>query len=203
MSADAILTEKKELACWIARQLFERKMGPGTTGNLSFRHEDKIYITASGTCFGRLTPEDFSCVDFNNLSLWDGKKPSKELPLHKIAYELCPEDTAVIHAHSTYAVLWSCLSHENETDCIPQYTPYLKMTLGTVGLIPYAKPGSEDLFDQFKRYAPKSDGWILKNHGPVVTGSTLMKAFGRLEELEENCRIVWELQGKNGNLIPD
>lgn len=187
------LQEKLELACWVAKQLFDRKMGPGTTGNLSFLHGDNIYITASGTCFGRLTPADFSCVDRETLA-GEGKKPSKELPLHKMVYDHRKDVGAVIHVHSTYAVLWSCIPHSDEADCVPAYTPYLEMTLGKVGLIPYAKPGSTELFDTFERRLDQSDGWILKNHGPVVGGKDLMKAFACIEELEESCRIAWELR---------
>lgn len=187
------LSEKLELACWIAKQLFSRKMGPGTTGNLSFLHEGRLYITAGGTCFGRLTPEDFSCVDPVTNEV-QGRKPSKELPLHQLVYERRPDVQAIVHVHSTYAVLWSCLPHENEADCVPDYTPYLKMTLGTVGLVPYAKPGSRALFDAFAACVDRSDGWILKNHGPVAGGKDLMKAFACMEELEESCRVAWELR---------
>lgn len=56
---------------------------------------------------------------------------------------------AVIHTHSFYSTLWSCLKHENEKDIMPEYTPYLKMKIGTIGLIPYAKPGSTELFTYF------------------------------------------------------
>ncbi|MBQ9197549.1 MAG: class II aldolase/adducin family protein [Clostridia bacterium] len=187
------LQEKLELACWIAHKLFDRKMGPGTTGNLSFLHDDKIYITASGTCFGNLSPEDFACVDRKTLTC-EGKKPSKELPLHQTVYDRQKDVQAVIHVHSTYAVLWSVLPCENPTDCVPSYTPYLEMTLGKVGMVPYAKPGSQALFEAFAACADSSDGWILKNHGPVVGGKDLMKAFACIEELEESCRIAWELR---------
>ncbi len=186
------LQQKLELACWVAKQLFDRRLGPGTTGNLSFLHEKNIYITASGTCFGRLTPADFSRVDRVTLT-GEGKKPSKELPLHKTIYDHRKDVEAVIHVHSTYAVLWSCIPHRNETDCVPAYTPYLEMTLGKAGLVPYAKPGSPELFDNFERSVNQSDGWILKNHGPIVGGKDLMKAFACVEELEESCRIAWEL----------
>lgn len=187
------LSEKLDLACWVGKQLFDRRMGPGTTGNLSFLHEDKIYITASGVCFGRMRPEDFSIVDRESLQ-WDGLKPSKELPLHKTAYDQRPDIQAVLHVHSTYATVWSCIPHENDADCIPAYTPYLGMKLGKVGLIDYAKPGSKALFDAFARQAPRSDGWILKNHGPVIGGKDLMDAFACLEELEESCRLAWMLR---------
>lgn len=196
------LNEKLAQACWIARELFSRKMGPGTTGNLSFLHEGYMYITAGGTCFGNLKPEDFSKVSMQSGEI-EGPKPSKELPLHRIVYENDEKCEAVIHVHSTYAVLWSCIPHENEIDCIPSYTPYLKMKLGTVGLIPYEKPGSQELFDAFKADASKSDGWILKNHGPVVGGKNLMSAFTSLEELEESCRIAWELRDMNVKKIDE
>ena len=189
------LQEKKETACWIAHQLFDRKMGPGTTGNLSFLHEGKLWITAGGTCFGKLTPEDFTGVDLTDGS-YEGNKPSKELELHRIAYNTQPDAAAVIHVHSTYAVLWSLIA-KKEADCVPDYTPYLKMTLGTVGMIPYAKPGSEELFDAFRKRAGLTDGWILRNHGTIVTGTTLMKAFASAEELEEACRIACMVQDKS------
>lgn len=191
--SERTLEDKLEEACWIAKQLFMRRMGPGTTGNISFLHEGKICITASGTCFGKLTPDDFAMID-RQTKQWEGKKPSKELPLHEEVYKAKKNAGAVIHIHSTYAVLWSCVPHENEADCIPQYTPYLKMKLGTVGLVPYAPPGSQKLFDTFRAKAEESDGWILKNHGPVVPGRNLMDAFSAIEELEESCHIAWEMK---------
>lgn len=87
----------------------------------------------------------------------------------------------------------SVFSAKNQQDCIPDHTPYLRMKLGTVGLIPYEKPGSEALFRAFRERADASDGFLLKNHGPVVPGTSVMDAFFRLEELEESARTAWEL----------
>ena len=80
-----------------------------------------------------------------------------------------------------------------ENDCIPDHTPYLKMKLGAVGLIPYEKPGSPELFSAFRERVGNSDGYLLRQHGPVVPGKTVMDAFYCLEELEESARIAWEL----------
>lgn len=96
------------------------------------------------------------------------KKPSKEWPLHLALYEKSSESRAVIHTHSTFSVLWSFVPAKNDQDCIPDHTPYLKMKLGTVGLVPYEKPGSEALFQAFRERVGASDGFLLKNHGPVV-----------------------------------
>ena len=123
----------------------------------------------------------------------EGIKPSKELPLHKMYYEKSDSIQAVIHVHSFYATMYTFLPHDNVKDIVPDYTPYLKMKVGTVGLVPYAKPGSEELFGYFREALPFSDAFLLAQHGPVVGGVSLMDAFYGLEELEESCRIAWTL----------
>lgn len=195
------LEEKLEQAVWIAHSLFERGKATGSSANMSFRHGEWIYVTGSGTCFGTLKKEDFSCISMTGEHV-EGPKPSKELPLHKMLYEKSDEIQAVIHTHSFYSTVWSCFDHERKEDCIPEYTPYLKMKLGTVGLIPYRKPGSQALFDVFEQHVGKSDGFLLQNHGSVVGGKNLMDAFYCLEELEESARIAWELRSeRNANKI--
>ena len=98
----------------------------------------------------------------------------------------------MIHTHSTFSVLWSFVPAKNDQDCIPDHTPYLKMKLGTVGLVPYEKPGSEALFQAFRerwgfRRLPLKKSWTGRSRKSV------MDAFFRLEELEESARIAWEL----------
>ncbi|MBQ9198532.1 MAG: class II aldolase/adducin family protein [Clostridia bacterium] len=191
-----------EQAVWIAHSLFERGKVTGSTANLSFRMDDRIYVTASGSSFGRLESGDFAVIGLDGARLEDnGKKPSKEWPLHLAVYQSRPEVRAVLHTHSFYSVVWSCLPHENEKDCIPTYTPYLRMKLGTVGLIPYAPPGSEALFSAFREHMAGSDGWLLQNHGPVVPGKSLLDAFYALEELEESARLAWVLKEESTALL--
>lgn len=196
------LDAKFKDAMWIAKSLFERGKVTGSSANMSFLHEGNIYITGSGTCFGNLTEKDFSVVNINGEHI-GGIQPSKEFSLHKTYYEKDTSIKAVIHTHSFYSTLWSCLIHENVKDVIPPYTPYLKMKLGTVGLIPYAKPGSQLLFDLFAEHVNDCDGYILQNHGPVVGDKNLMSAFYCLEELEESARIAWELRKENVDIIKE
>lgn len=186
------LEKKLEDTVWAAHSLFDRNKTSGSTANISFRHGDKIYISASGGCFGRMKKSDLIPIDFNGNSL-TGRKPSKEWPLHLALYKKSDDIQAVIHTHSTYSVLWSTVPAQDKTDIIPDNTPYLKMRVGTIGLIPYEKPGSEALFQAFRSRVSLSDSFILKQHGPVVPGKTMLDAFYNLEELEESARIAWEL----------
>lgn len=189
------LEEKFHDAIWVAHSLFNRGKASGSIANLSFVHEDKVYITGTGTCFGRLKQSDFAVVDIEG-NHYNDVKPSKELPLHLLVFKEKTSAQAVVHVHSTYSVLWSCLPGLDETDCIPDHTPYLKMKLGTVGLVPYEKPGSPELIAAFEERVNKSDGWLLSHHGPFVPGNTMMEAFYAFEELEESAHIAWELRNR-------
>jgi len=194
--------EKIQQAIWSARSLFERGKVSGSAANLSFLHAGKIYITASGTCFGRLTPEDFAVVSLADGTVEGSRKPSKELPLHRMYYLRKPGVTAVIHTHGFYSVMWSMLSHPDPADVIPDHTPYLKMKLGRVGLVPYAPPGSAELFAAFEQYLDGSDGFLLAHHGAVVGGKSVLDAFYALEELDEAARVAWAVR-QSGEPIPE
>ncbi len=124
-------------ACWIGKSLFDRGKTAGSSANLSFLYQGKVWITASGQCFGRLTEESFAVTDLDG-NVLNGKKPSKELPLHLAMYKKAGSAVqAVIHTHSFYSVLWSCLPHgDSEDDVVPSYTPYLSMKLGKIRLVP-------------------------------------------------------------------
>ena len=190
---DKELAQKLKDAVWIGRSLFERNKTAGSSANMSFFHDGRMYISQSGSCFGTLKEDEFEVMDINGECLSSGK-PSKEWPLHLKVYQKKPGTGAVLHTHGTYGVLWSFVPAEDETDAIPDHTPYLKMKLGKVGLVPYEKPGSQALFDAFGQRVMDSDGYLLKQHGAVVPGKNLMDAFYCLEELEESARIAWMLR---------
>lgn len=186
------LRKKIEDTLFTAHSLFTRGKVSGSSANISFRHGDIVYISGSGTCFGTLKESDLIPISMTGCALSSGK-PSKEWPLHIQLYQKSSDIQAVIHTHSLYCVLWSFVPTQNETDVIPPHTPYLQMKLGKIGFIPYEKPGTEELFQAFRDRIAKSDGFILKNHGPVVPGKSMLDAFFSLEELEESARVAWEL----------
>ena len=186
---DDLLQKKLQDAVWAAHSLFERGKTSGSSANMSFLHDGVVYITASGSCFGTLTEEDFAAVTLDGTPL-NNKKASKEFTLHKHYYEKDSAVQAVIHTHGPYAVQWSCRVFERDTDVIPNYTPYLRMKVGSIALVPYAPPGSDELFAAFKAALPKGDGYLLKNHGGIIGGKSVMDAFYGIEELEESARVA-------------
>ena len=193
---DQALQEKLEQALWVGHTLFQLGRTSGSSANLSFLHQGRIFITASGSCFGRLRAEDFAEIDLQGESL-NGKNPSKEWPLHRDYYGKDGAIQCVIHTHGPYGVLWSCRKFDHDTDIIPPYTPYLEMKVGKIALVPYGPPGSQKLFDAFRETLPKGDAYLLKNHGAIVGGSSILEAFYGIEELEESARIACMIE-RNG-----
>lgn len=184
------LNEKIDESIWVASSLFSRGIVNGSAANLSFRHNDSIFITRSDCSFGKLNAEDFSEIDLNGI-LKNGKKPSKECLLHLMLYQNNKEREAVLHTHSFYATLWSMIKERNKKE-LTSYTPYLKMKVGKVPLIPFEQPGTEALFKIFSKHLEEEyDAYLLINHGPIVSGNDIMEVFNRHEELEYTAKIAY------------
>ena len=111
---DTDLKKKLADAIWAGRSLFERGKTSGSSANMSFLHDGKMYISQSGSCFGTLTEEQFAVMTMDGTCVSDNK-PSKEWPLHLQIYQKKPGCGAVIHTHGTYSVLWSFVPAKDET----------------------------------------------------------------------------------------
>ena len=75
----------QEQSIWIAKTLFNKNLVSGTTGNISFRMDNIIYVSESGSCFGWLDKDSFSKIAIDGKIL-DGH-PSKEWPMHINMYQ--------------------------------------------------------------------------------------------------------------------
>lgn len=187
------LQTKFDHAIWAGKALFDRGMVSGSAANMSFLHDGKMFITASGTCFGRLKEDSFAVIDGERVLT--SQQPSKELPLHRILYQNCPEARAIIHTHSRYATCWSCVLEDAPTCIIPSPTPYLSMKIGELGFVPYGHPGSDELFSMFQqRMQPHIRAYLLAKHGAIVADKTMLDAFYSIEELEEASANAWLLR---------
>lgn len=181
-------------AIWVSRSLFDRGKVSGSSANMSFKYQNKIYITASNTSFGNLTENDFSIIDLES-NVLDEKKPSKEFPLHLALYKNHETINCVIHTHSTYSTYWSCKKTVDDDILIPSPTPYLEMKVGKLDFVPYAAPGTEELFNLFDKVVNNNaTSYLLENHGPIVGDTSILDAFYKLEELEEASKNAWLLE---------
>lgn len=192
---------RHEIALW-GRSLFERGLTSGSSGNISARIEHGFIATPTNSCLGFLDPQRLSKLDQQGL-LVSGDAPTKELPLHLGFYHFRPEAAAVVHLHSTYATALSCLADTPSDDAIPPITPYVVMRAGRVPVVPYTRPGSQDVYPLIAAQAAKHSAVLLANHGPVATGPTLVAAICAIEEIEEAAKLVILTKGMKVRLLDD
>lgn len=190
------LTAALEGLCRAAAAFHRRGYAFGSTGNLSLRQGDEVWITPTGASLANLTPDDLACVDLDGRPL-NSNRPSKEYPFHTGIYRTAGNRAqAIVHLHSTHAVALSCLESLDESEPMPVFTPYHLMRVAPLGIVPYLRPGSADLAEAVTAASARHNSLLLRNHGLVCLGTTLTEAVDRAEELEETARLYFLLRGE-------
>jgi ribulose-5-phosphate 4-epimerase/fuculose-1-phosphate aldolase len=169
--------------------MFDRGLTGGSSGNITVRTDTGFIATPTNSCLGFLDPATLSDLDAAGNHL-GGPPPTKEVPLHMAFYAVRPQAGAVVHLHSTYATLLSCLADTNPEDAVPALTPYVVMRVGRVPLLPYVAPGDAAVAPLIREKAKQAAAVLLGNHGPVVSGATLEQAVFAMEELEETAKLA-------------
>jgi ribulose-5-phosphate 4-epimerase/fuculose-1-phosphate aldolase len=184
-----VSADLRERLCRWGKSLFERGLTGGSSGNITVRTETGFLATPTNSCLGFLDPAALSELDADG-SHAAGPKPTKEVPLHMAFYAARPSAGAVVHLHSTYATLLSCLADTDPSDAVPAVTPYVVMRVGRVPLLPYFAPGDPAIAPLIREKAATAPAVLLGNHGPVVSGATLEAAVFAAEELEETAKLA-------------
>ncbi len=172
----------------IGKKLYASDMIAGNEGNISVKiRDDCILTTPTGLCKGLLKPEDLVEVDFEGKQNQFAKgRPSSELPMHLIIYEVRPDVNAIVHAHpitaTGFALAGIAFDH--------QYLPEIVMTFGSVPLAKYGTPSTCELSEEVAKQIKNRNGLLLANHGAVTVGKDLNEAFFRMEILEHYAKIV-------------
>jgi ribulose-5-phosphate 4-epimerase/fuculose-1-phosphate aldolase len=192
------MNERQEIVA-VARSLYDRGYTFGTAGNISVRMGERILITPTNSSFFNLVPEALSEIAPDGSAL-SGLLPSKELPFHLGIYRARPEARAVVHLHSSYATAASCLEDLNCGDALPIYTPYYAMRLPCLPVAEYHPPGDPALAQAVELAAGRSSAMLLRNHGSIATGKTLIEAAALAEEIEEQARLFFLLEGRGRRL---
>ena len=186
-----------------AKSLFDRGYATGGAGNISVRTKDNTFlVTPTGSCLGRLQPDDLSLVTLNG-ELISGRKPSKEISFHLAVYREKSECNAIVHLHSTYLTALSCLKHIDTANAIQAFTPYYVMRIGELPIVPYFNPGDAKIGEYLSTIAKDYRAYLLANHGPVVTGKDLFDAVDNAEELEETAKLFFILRNSEINYISE
>jgi len=180
-----------EALCDAAVSFHARGYAFGSTGNLSVRDGDTVWITPTGQSLRHTRVESLAAIDRHGGAL-NKNKASKEYPFHLAAYAATgTRGHAIVHLHSTWSVLLSCLDDLDEAQPLPVFTPYYLMRVAPLAVVAYCRPGSEDLAAVIGAAAERSNCLLLRNHGMVTIGHSMSEAVDRAEELEETCKLYF------------
>ncbi len=182
---------KQELSevCVLA---WQRRLVAGAGGNISLRipDTDLCLVTATGVALVDVTPAAILTVNLKGevLDAPEGCRPSKEMPMHLIAYNFKPDVGAVVHVHPPHATAFAVKKH-----FLPLVADGAKTRLKVVPCVGFAPSGSAGLHRfveaGIKEY-PQATAFLLKNHGLLALGPNLKGALYIADLVEDTAKIA-------------
>ena len=155
-----------------------------TEGSFSARlGEDAFLITPTQQDRESLDITDFVLVDGGRREA--GKRASRAVLAHQAIYRKHPNVQAIVFAHPVNATAFSVTNSKFDARTIPESFVFLR----DVRRVPYGVQYQND--GSIANYvSAASPAAILENDGVLVTGSTVLDAFDRLEVLESTAEAV-------------
>ncbi len=170
----------------VCKKLREFGFVEATSGNVSIRRGNKVYITAAGSDLGEISKKDIALVDLNEKQIRG--KPSSELNMHLEIYRVRSDCNAIIHTHPLFIILNSLKKYP---------LPKLPEVNFEWCYVKYLRPGSSELAKEVSKKAKKYSVIILENHGLVCLGRDLKDAFYKTEIMEKIAKLGFLLSLSN------
>lgn len=176
-----LLLDERKLLVEYGKKLIEKNLTKGTSGNLSiFNREKKLFaITPSGIDYYNTKIEDIVIMDLDGNVVEGNKKPSSEHNLHRIFYKNRVDIDSIVHAHTVYSTVLSCLRID-----LPAVHYMIAPAGKDVRCAEYATFGTEELAVNAYNAMIDRKAVLLANHGVLTGGSSISEAFSILEDIE-------------------
>ena len=143
----------------------------GSEGNISIRDNQKIYITPSGIDIKDLNEKHISVLDLNGIQS-NKIKPSSEVDLHLMLYKNREEIRSVVHCHSEWASILSCL----RKDILQFHYMVAEFGGNDIKCAEYATFGTKKLAKNVLKAIKQRKGCLMANHGQICVGKNLEEA---------------------------
>ena len=192
--------KERELLVEYGNKLMEYGLTKGTGGNLSIYDETKGYmiITPSGIEFDKLTPEDMVVMDLDGKIISGEKKPSSEYMMHTMIYKDRKDIKSVVHAHTMYATVISCLR-----ETLPAVHYMIALAGKDVRCAKYATFGTEELAINAVEAMKDRNAVLLANHGIITGAKNIQNAFNIVDEVEYCAAIYYRAKCIGNPIILD
>ena len=159
-----------------------------SSGNLSARFNgDRMLITPTSAWMEDLKADQIAVCNISDAAPLNDLNPSAETPFHAGILRERPDVQAVLHFQSPSATVLACSGGTARNyDVIPEIPFYI----GPIAEVPYAPPGSTELSKLVIGALKEHDLVVLRNHGQVVVGDTLLGTIQKACFFELACDIL-------------
>jgi len=160
-------------------------------GNLSMRvAEDVVLITPTKRYKGDIQFDDICIVTMQGETLYapQGGKPTGELPFHLRILNRRDDLRSLVHAHPPVLTGFAITGK----DILRQpFLPEPVLEVGPMIMVPYAEPLSDELAEMFDEAIEKSNGFLMENHGALMSsGEGIKRCVELLEMMEAAAKSV-------------
>lgn len=177
----------KEEIVKVCHLVYQNKFVAAYDGNISALTENNsVMITRSGVCKGEVTLSDIIETDLTGNKISGEGKISTENKLHLYIYNKRKDAKAVVHCHPVFTTALGLV----ENKYLDNFFPEVFLTLGKIPVCEYATPSTQEVTDSIAEYIEFSNALILKNHGAVTIGSSVMDAYYKMEKLEHTAKTI-------------
>lgn len=161
------------------RELNERGINQGTSGNISTRCGEGFLISPSAFPYESMEARHIVPMRFDGSH--EGElKPSSEWRFHLDILQARPDLQAIIHAHPIYCTSIAIVGRD-----IPALHYMIAVTgRDVIRCAPYATFGTQELSHNAVAALDGGNACLLANHGVITTGSDLSAAMWLLVEVE-------------------
>ncbi len=136
-------------------------------GNAAWRlEEDVILITPTQMNKGDVTNEDVVFINRAGKTLEGTRRPTGEKPMYMKFFEDRPDIVSIVHCHPPCVCAAAII--DDPGFLMRPYYPETTTEVGPVPVVPYGQPLTQQLADNFARYLPKYNSFVMENHGLVT-----------------------------------
>src|SRR4029079_15397951 len=129
--------------------IYQKSYVASTDGNISVRLPDGTSMCTPTRCNkGCVKADEMIAIDMKVEKIRGAQKPSSEMAMHLLIYEMRPDIMAVVHAHPAHATAY-------EAAGIPLNKALISEVVLAVGCIPlteYGTPGPPELTDSLRPF---------------------------------------------------
>lgn len=182
------MIDQKQAVADFMNRLYRQGLTTTSGGNISMRISgDRILLTPSATDKGNMTAAQIAEIGLDGTNHTPDLKPSGETSMHLELYKRRPDVQAIVHAHPPMASMFTALNERINVRLLAETYAFV----GEPALAPYALTGTKELADAVAA-ALGTDrcAVLMKNHGVLTVGRTLLEGFDRMEVLENAAKMT-------------